>query len=117
MGRIDRVNEFIRREISNIILIELQDPRIKFVTITEVNVSRDLRHARVSFTVLGDEAKVEAAMNGLNSARGLIRKMVGQRISMRYTPEIIFEQDRSGEYNIKIEEALEEIRHESEENS
>lgn len=117
MGRIDRVNEFIRREISNIILIELQDPRLKFITITEVDVSRDLRHARVSFSVLGDAASIQAATQGLESARGLIRKMIGQRISMRYTPEIIFVQDRSREYSAKIEETLKEIRHELEENS
>ena len=97
-------------------MIELQDPRLKFVTVTEVDVSRDLRHARVSFSVLGDEVKIQEAAEGLNRARGLIRKMVGQRISTRYTPEIVFVQDRSREYGVKIEETLEEIRHESKKN-
>ena len=112
MGRIDKVNEFMRREISNIILTELQDPRLKPVTITDVEVSRDLRYAKVSFSVLGSERQRENAIEGLQSARGLIRKLIGQRVSMRYTPELQFVYDRSLEYSSRIEEALQELKNE-----
>ena len=107
----------MKREISTIVHLELKDPRLQFVTITQVDVSRDLQHARVSFSVLGNTLAVEKALNGLNSAKGLIRKLIGERIRMRFTPEIEFLHDRSLEYSARIEQALEEIRHEPKKDS
>ena len=112
-GRIDKVNEFIKRELSNIVLFELQDPRLKIVTITAVEMSPDLRYAKASFSVLGTKKQIAEAAEGLSSARGMIRKLVGQRINMRYTPEIQFVYDRSLEYSTRIEETLQEIKNES----
>lgn len=112
-GRIDKVNEFIKRELSNIVLFELQDPRLKVVTITAVEMSPDLRYAKASFSVLGTKKQIAEATEGLSSARGMIRKLVGQRINMRYTPEIQFVYDRSLEYSTRIEETLQEIKNES----
>ena len=117
MDRIDRINETMKREISTIVHMELKDPRLQFVTITRVDVTRDLQHARVSFSVLGNTLAVEKALTGLNSAKGLIRKFIGERIRMRFTPEIEFLHDRSLEYSARIEQALEEIRHEPKKDS
>ena len=117
MGRIDRVNELMKREVSQIIREELQDPRIQFVTVTYVKVSPDLRYAKVSFSVLNGVEEAEKTLKGLNQARGLVRKLIGQRIKMRYTPEIEFVHDKSAEYGAFIEEKLREIQNESEENS
>lgn len=117
MGRIDKVNQAVKREVSSIIHSELKDPRLEFVTITSVEVSRDLQHARVTFSVLGDEKKAESAIQGLESARGFIRKLIGQRIRLRYTPDIEFIFDKTVEYSVRIEEALEEIKNESSRNN
>ena len=116
MGRIDRVNEQIKREISLIIQRELSDPRLRFVSITAVDVSRDLRHAKVHFSVLGNTAQVKESQESLFRARGIIRKFIADRIVMRYIPELEFFYDRSSEYSSKIEEALEEIKNESKKN-
>ncbi len=116
MGRIERINELVKREISDIIRMELQDPRVQLVTITHVDVSPDLHYARVSFSVLDGAQDVQNTLNGLNRARGLIRKMLGQRIKTRYTPEIEFIHDKSVEYSTFIEEKLKEIHNEPDQN-
>ena len=113
MARIDRINQTMKREISSILQAEVKDPRLQFVTINQVEVSRDLQHARVYFSILGDPSQTEKVEEGLNSARGFVRKLVGQRVRMRYTPEIEFVFDRSVEYGARIEETLEDIRSES----
>ncbi len=117
MDRIERINETMKREIGLIVHTEVKDPRLQFVTITQVDVSRDLQHARVSFSVLGNSLQVEKVLDGLNSAKGFIRKLIGQRIRMRFTPDIEFIHDRSLEYSARIEQALEEIRHEPKKDS
>ncbi len=109
MGRIDRVNQQLKREISGILQRELGDPRLEFVSITYVRVSRDLRHARIYFSVFGGQQEQEGAKQALDNASGLIRKYVGQRIRMRYTPQLSFFYDESIEFNSKIDETLREI--------
>lgn len=116
MDRMKRINETIKREISRILHKELEDPRLQFVSITRVNVSRDLHYARVYFSVLGDQQKKELAIEGFQSACGLIRKYIGKNIRMRYTPEIQFFYDNSIEISARIDETLEEILHEPKEN-
>jgi len=115
MGRIDRVNQQVKREIGKIIQQELSDPRLQFVTITEVDVSRDLRNAKVRFSVLGEGDQVQAAQNGLEGARGMVRKLLGQRMNMRHTPELFFIYDQSIEMSVRIEETLKEIHDEHKE--
>jgi len=117
MGRIDRVNQQVKREIGRIIQQELSDPRLEFVTITEVDVSRDLRNARIRFSVLGEDNQVQAAEQGLEGARGTIRKLLGQSMSLRNTPELFFIFDESVKMSVRIEETLKEIHDENEEHN
>ncbi len=108
MDRTKRVNEMIKREISVMLLEEIRDPRLKFVTITDVKVSKDLQHAKVLYSFLGNDRQgVEEA---LEKAKGFIRLLVGQRVVMRYTPEIQFYYDKSIEHSDRIEQTLEEIK-------
>jgi ribosome-binding factor A len=111
MHRMDKVNHQIQKEISIILQQELGDPRLKFVTITKAEVSRDLKFAKISFSVLGNNQKLQDAKKGLDKAKGLIRKFVGERMKMRYIPELSFMHDRSLEYSARIDETLKEIHH------
>lgn len=110
MSRVERVSQQLKRDISLIIQRELTDPRLEFVTITQVEVSPDLRYAKVFFSVLGSALKCEKAQEGLDGARGLIRKLVSQQIMMRHVPELTFIYDRSLEWSASIEETLREIK-------
>lgn len=116
MGRMEKVNNQMRREISTIIQQELSDPRMAFITVTHVDVSPDLKNAKVYFSVLGDSNNIKDAGLVLNNARGLIRHMVSQRIQIRHTPEIHFVHDQSISINAKIEETIKEINDDQREN-
>jgi ribosome-binding factor A len=111
MGRIEKVNQMVKREISNMLQQDIKDPRLVFVSITDVEVSKDLRHARVSFSVLGGDDKVRDAKDALDHAKGYIRKLVGDRVRLRYTPQFEFFYDQSIAYGARIEQAFEEIKH------
>ena len=115
MARIERINQQVKREIGRILQQELGDPRLQFVTITEVDVSRDLRNAKILFSVLGGGEQKHAAQQGLEGARGMIRKLLGQNMYIRFTPELFFVYDRSVEMSARIEETLKEIHDEHEE--
>jgi len=115
MSRIEKVNQQVKREIGKILQREVADPRLQFVTITKVDVSRDLRNAKIYFSILGGEDQKQAAQHGLEGARGMIRKLLGQNLSMRFTPELFFVYDQSVEMSAHIEETLKEIRDEHEE--
>lgn len=108
MDRIKRINEMIKREISVLLLEEIRDPRLKFVTITDVEVSKDLQHAKVFYSYLGNDRK--GVEDALDKAKGFVRRHVGHRVVMRYTPEIQFFYDQSIEYSDRIEQTLEEIK-------
>lgn len=112
MNRMDKVNQQIKREIGQILLQELGDPRFMFVTVTAVDVSKDLRHAKVYYSVLGDQKNLPSVKSGLEKARGMIRKLVGERITIRYTPELFFAYDDSVEKSARIEKTLREIKDE-----
>jgi ribosome-binding factor A len=90
MARIDRVREQIQHEVSRIIQNELKDPRIGMVTVTNAEVSSDFRYAKIYYTVYGDEQKRRETQEGLESATPFIRTQIGQRVRLRYTPEISF---------------------------
>ncbi|MFH1269853.1 MAG: 30S ribosome-binding factor RbfA [Candidatus Omnitrophota bacterium] len=106
MPRYDRVGEALKREIGNIIQFELKDPRLGFITVTQVEVTPDLRYAKVLFSVLGKEEEHQKTKEALDSALGFIRRLIAQRIRLRFVPEISFKEDRSVEYSIRIQEAL-----------
>lgn len=109
--RSGRLSEEIKREISKMILDEIKDPRIKgMVSITDINVTRDLRYAKVYISIYGNEEEKKETIEGLKSASGYIRHEIGKRIKMRYTPEISFELDRSIEYGAHISEVLKELK-------
>jgi len=110
MSRQDRVAEAIKKEISLIIHDELKDPRLGFVTITSVELSPDLRYAKILFSVLGEEEDYRKTKEALESALGFIRRLIAQRINLRFAPEIIFREDRSTEYSVKIQKVLDEIK-------
>lgn len=110
MSRQEKVAEAIKKEISNIIYGGLNDPRLGFITITHVEITEDLRYAKVFFSVLGKEEDYKKNKEVLDSALGFIRRLVAQRINLRLAPEIAFREDRSAEYSIKIQEVLDEIK-------
>jgi ribosome-binding factor A len=112
-GRIERVNRAMVKELGLILQQELTDPRLRFVTITNVEISRDLQHAKIFFSVLGESSQVSQAEAGLESARGLIRKLIGQRVRMRFVPELKFIYDKNVLYSTRIEETLEQIKNEA----
>jgi len=107
--RSERVADLIQREVAEMLVKSIKDPRIGFVTITKVTVSEDCRFAKVYFSVAGTLAERESSGKGLNSAKGYIRKELGRRLRLRYTPEIVFQFDPSIEYAIHMEEVIRNI--------
>lgn len=112
--RSEKVADLIQKEISEMLVKTIKDPRIGFVTITRVTVSEDYRSAKVYFSVLGTREERERSMEGLKSAKGYVRRELGRRIRLRYTPEIIFRFDPSIEYAIHIEEVMRHLKGEEE---
>lgn len=113
--RIDRIEEQFRIEMSEIIEREIQDPRIGLATVTRVKVSPDLRHARVFVTVLGDAEQRKKSLEGLRSAAGYARRSLGKRLHhLRRIPELTFDYDEGLEKGMRIEELLDQIKHEEE---
>jgi ribosome-binding factor A len=110
--RKERLEELLKREISDIIRREVKDPRIGFVTVTDAEVSGDLSFARVFVSVLGSEEQQAASLKGLNSATRFIRGEFGQRIKMRQVPEISFRFDKSIQHGARIHELLEQVKRE-----
>ena len=104
--RLPRVEQAIQKEISQMILQELKDPRIGFVTITRIEVTKDLRLARVFYSVMGSTAAKDASQKGLEAAKGFIRKRLGGRLKLRYTPEVLFYKDDSVERNLRMTKIL-----------
>lgn len=110
MSRADKVAEAIRQEVSLIVTENLKDPRLGFVTITKVDLSKDLRYAKVFYSVLGSEEERKKTKAALESALKFIRSLVAQRINLRFATDLIFREDRSSEYSARIEQVLNEIK-------
>jgi ribosome-binding factor A len=108
--RKEKVQDAIQKEVSDIIRNEVKDPRLGFVTITSVEVSDDLRHAKIFFSVLGKEEEFKKTEEALKSAQGYIRTLLAGRIQLRFAPEIMFRVDKSSVYSVRIEEVLNEIK-------
>ncbi len=109
-----RVNEAVREVVSAHIAGDLKDPRIGFVTVTGVDTSPDLRHARVYVSVLGAEADRDAALEGLSSARGFLQAQVGAELRMKRTPTLEFVHDPSIEHGMRMERLISEVTDEPE---
>ena len=110
--RIEKVNSSIKRELANILQLgEVRDPRVSFITILNVDTSKDLQHARVRFSTLADTPKeIEDAIAGFESCRGYIRKLISQRVPLRYTPEFQFYYDKGIKHAADVDKILEEIK-------
>ncbi|MBX6376992.1 MAG: 30S ribosome-binding factor RbfA [Clostridia bacterium] len=109
-GRALRVADAMREELGRIVQNELKDPRIGFASILRVDVSDDLRHARVHVSVLGDEQARKDTLRALEGARGFLRGEVARRLRLRVAPELVFVADTSIEYGVRISELLRELQ-------
>jgi len=112
MSRKEKVQEAIKKEVGLIIHNELKDPRIGFATVTKAEVTPDLRHAKIYVSVLGKQKNDKSTFKALESAKGYIRSLLAKRLKMRFTPEIMFKEDRSAEYSIYISKKIDEIKNE-----
>jgi len=108
--RPERVADLLRQELSQLLEREVKDPRVGFVTITRVGVTRDLQTARIGVTVLGDANQVEQSLAGLAAAQGFLRHQLARRLGLRHTPALLFELDERLESEQRIEELLRQIR-------
>jgi ribosome-binding factor A len=106
-GRMRRVDEAVREVLSDAISTDLKDPRIGFVTVTAVKTSRDLRHARVYVSVLGDEPTREETLAGLRSAHGFLQSEISRQLKLKHTPTLTFEYDETVERAARLTELLE----------
>jgi len=107
--RADRVAGLIQAELSHLLLRTVKDPRLHAVTITAVQVSADLRHARVLFTGSGEPAGMAQALAGLHSAAGFLRGHLGRTLHLRYAPELTFEADDSVERSLRVAALLKQV--------
>lgn len=106
--KIERIANMLEKEISYILMTEVKDPDIKFVTVTNVKLASDLGYAKVYVTVL-DQNKKDETLRSLKAARGFIRRELANRVEIRHIPELDFVYDESIEYGKKIEDIIEEI--------
>jgi ribosome-binding factor A len=109
-SRPERVADQIRAEVSSLIARDLQDPGIGFITITRVQVSPDLQHARVYYTSLGDPAARKNTARALERAGAFMRRQIGQRLRLRRSPELEFVFDESIAHQDRVEQLLQELR-------
>jgi ribosome-binding factor A len=101
-----RVDEAMRQVLGDALAQELKDPRVGFVTVTDVKTSPDLRHARVYVSVLGDEAERDATLAGLRSAHGFLQGLVAGELRLKRTPELTFELDVTAERAARLERLI-----------
>src|SRR5262245_61287051 len=108
--RLERVNQLIKEEVSILLQRELKDPRLGFVTVTEVDVTADLKQAKIYVSVLGDEAQWVKSFKALESARGFVWGWLRRNLDLRVTPEILFRPDRSMEHAARMQSLLAGLR-------
>jgi ribosome-binding factor A len=113
--RSEKIADLVRKEVAEMLVKTVKDPRIGLITITRVTVTEDCRSARIHYSVSGSDEERARSMKGLESARGYIRRELARRINLRYTPEISFEFDPSIEYAIHIGEVLQSLQKTKEE--
>jgi ribosome-binding factor A len=109
--RVERVAAQLRQEISEIMIRDLKDPRIGMATITEVNLSPDLRNATVKVSVVGEADERQAAIDGLEHAKGFVRRELGTRLSnLRFAPDLHFVLDEGVAYSVRVSQLLREVQ-------
>ncbi|HLR36244.1 MAG TPA: 30S ribosome-binding factor RbfA [Tissierellales bacterium] len=114
--RLNRISEEIKKVTAEIINYELKDPRINNMTsVTRVDVTNDLSYANIYISVLGDDLEKEKTLEGLESAKGFIRREIGNRVELRYLPEPVFHIDKSIEQGIYISKLIDKVNKEDKE--
>jgi ribosome-binding factor A len=113
--RIEKMQNLIKQELSKIILNDIKDPRVKLVTVTEVNLTDDLSYAKVFVSFYGSEKEQDEAWTALNKALGFMRSEVAKKIRFRVAPKLVLKKDTSLEYSSHIQEILQKINKEDEE--
>jgi len=107
--RASRVGDLLLREIADLLMTKVKDPRVKKTTVTGISLSTDLRYAKVFYSLIGDEREILEAQKGLESATGFIKREIGLRMDLKYVPDIAFKHDRSlaeGDYMEKLLQKL-----------
>ncbi len=112
-GRMRRVDEAIRQVVGDVLAGELKDPRVGFVTVTDVRTSADLSHARVYVSVLGDADTRQASMDGLDSAHGFLQRRVAAELRLKRTPTLEFAYDDTTDRALRVDELIDEIEQRS----
>jgi ribosome-binding factor A len=107
--RVLKAAEAIREVVSMAILVDLQDPRIQNVTVTFVEVSPDMRHAKVHVSVMGDEAMQKLSLRGLQNSSGFLQQKIAKRIDTRYTPKLTFVIDQGVKHSLEVARILHEV--------
>lgn len=107
--RTDRVSDLLRAELSDLLLREVHDPRVKLASVTAVEVTSDLRRAVVKISALGNDEERQGTIEGLRHAKGFLRTELAHRLRLRTTPELIFELDRGAEHSQRIADILESL--------
>lgn len=110
--RVEKVQEAIQHEISNMLLHDVKDPRIQFVTVTGVELTDDMSYAKVFISMYGPEDKQEETWKALNKALGFMRTEIAKRIRLRFAPTLILQKDKSMEYSARIQSILDKINKE-----
>ncbi len=114
--RVEKLQELIKQEVGKILLMDIKDSRIGFVTVTGVEMTGDLREAKIYVSIMGNDDQIKSSLEGLNSALGFIRREIGKRIKIRFTPEISFALDKSLDYSEHIQKLLLKIQAEERSN-
>lgn len=107
--RVRKLQEFIKQEVSSMLLYDLKDPRLGFITVTSVHLTGDLREATIYVSLFGKPEEKEASLLALNKSKGFIRKELGKRMKVYYTPSITFEEDTSLDYGMHIDSLLKKV--------
>lgn len=108
--RADRIGDQVLREIADLLMRKVKDPRVKGATLTGISMSNDLKHARVYYSVIGSEREILEAQAGLDSAKGYIKKEIGLRLELKYMPDILFRHDPSLATGEQMEKLFQQIR-------
>lgn len=120
ISRTKKISEEIKKIVSHIMMFEIKDPRVSNLSsVTHVDVTNDLRYATIYISVFDPKHNVDTQIDGLNSAKGFIRKEIGKQLKLHYTPEPIFKPDHSIEHGMHINDILGklDIKHDSDESS
>ena len=107
--RVRKLQEFIKQEVSQMLMRGMKDPRIGFTTVTDVEVTGDLRQAKIYVSLFGSDKEKADTLQALKHARGHVRSELGKILNLRYVPEIDFDKDTSLDYSMHIESLINEI--------